>query len=90
MAVFWYAIRSKPNKEDFLARQFEAADVPVFYPCLRVSPVNPRSRKTKPYFPGYLFIQVDWILSTLRLFSGCLARLPSSVSAGSLRPFPSI
>ena len=59
MAVFWYAIRSKPNKEDFLARQFEAADVPVFSPCLRVSPVNPRSRKTKPYFPGYLFIQVD-------------------------------
>lgn len=59
MTAFWYAIRSKPNKEDFLARQFEAADVPVFYPRLRVSPVNPRSRKFKPYFPGYLFIHVD-------------------------------
>ena len=59
MTVLWYAIRSKPNKEDFLARQFEAHGLKVFYPRLRVSPVNPRARKTRPYFPGYLFVQVD-------------------------------
>ncbi len=59
MTLLWYAIRSKPNKEDFLARQFEAYGINVFYPRLRVSPVNPRARKTRPYFPGYLFAQVD-------------------------------
>jgi len=31
----------------------------VFFPRLRVQPVNPRSRKWRPYFPGYLFIQAD-------------------------------
>ena len=33
--------------------------IEVFYPKLRVNPVNPRSRKYKPYFPGYLFIKAD-------------------------------
>jgi transcription antitermination factor NusG len=31
----------------------------VFYPRLRVQPVNPRSRKVRPYFPGYLFVRAD-------------------------------
>ena len=59
MSVSWYAMRSKPNKEDFLARQLEASKVKVFFPCLRVTPVNPRSRKLRPYFPNYLFVHVD-------------------------------
>jgi len=57
--ALWYAIRSKPNKEDFLARQFEAQGMKVFYPRIRVRVVNPRARKVRPYFPGYLFVQVD-------------------------------
>ena len=32
---------------------------PVFYPRMRVRPVNPRSRKVLPYFPGYMFVQAD-------------------------------
>jgi transcriptional antiterminator RfaH len=59
LTTHWYAFRSKPNKEDFLARQLEAGGLTVFYPRLQVTPVNPRSRKKKPYFPGYLFIHVD-------------------------------
>jgi len=59
LAVNWYAIRSKPNKEDFLARQFEAQGVEVYHPRIRVRVVNPRARKVRPYFPGYIFIQVD-------------------------------
>lgn len=73
MAPLWYAMRSKPNKEDFLARQFESHEIKVFYPRLRVSPVNPRARKTRPYFPGYLFVQVDLELtgaSTLQWMAG--------------------
>jgi transcriptional antiterminator RfaH len=26
---------------------------------LKVKPINPRSRKIRPYFPGYLFVNVD-------------------------------
>ena len=59
MTLSWYAMRSKPNKEEFLARQLQAHGVDVFFPVLRVKPVNPRSRKNRPYFPNYLFVHVD-------------------------------
>ena len=59
MAESWYALRSKPRKEEVLWQQLLAREVDVFFPRLKVNPVNPRSRKLRPYFPGYLFVQVD-------------------------------
>lgn len=59
MAISWYVIRSKPNKEEFLAGQLAAYGIKVFYPRIRVKTINPRARKIKPYFPSYLFVQVD-------------------------------
>ena len=59
MSMNWHAMRSKPNKERFLAGQLEAHNIEVFFPCLRVTPVNPRSRKLRAYFPNYLFVHVD-------------------------------
>lgn len=59
MATRWYALRSKPRKEDVLWRQIKAQDYEIFYPRIRVQPVNPRSKKVRPYFPGYMFIRVD-------------------------------
>lgn len=59
MSASWYVIRSKPNKEEFLAGQLSAYGIKVFYPKLRVKTVNPRARKVKPYFPSYLFVHVD-------------------------------
>jgi len=59
MTVVWYAMRSKPNKEDFLAKQFEVQGVQVYCPRIRVRVVNPRARKFRSYFPGYIFVQVD-------------------------------
>ena len=31
----------------------------AYCPLLRVTPVNPRARKVRPYFPGYVFVQAD-------------------------------
>ena len=59
MASMWYALRSKPRKEDVVWRQVKLLGYDTFYPRLRVNPVNPRSRKLIPYFPGYLFVYVD-------------------------------
>jgi transcription antitermination factor NusG len=59
MARNWYAIRSKPRQEDAVWKQIISQGFDVFYPRLRVHPVNPRSRKIKPYFPGYLFVLAD-------------------------------
>lgn len=59
MSLQWYVLRSKPNSEMALWREALARGVDVFYPQLRVQPKNPRARKIRPYFPGYLFIRVD-------------------------------
>lgn len=59
MPLNWYAMHTKPNKEDLLWDQLMIRKVEVFFPRLRVQVVNPRARRIKPYFPGYLFVHVD-------------------------------
>ena len=59
MAPNWYALQSKPNREEALFEQLITRNIEVFYPRIRVNPVNPRARKVKAYFPGYMFINVD-------------------------------
>jgi transcription elongation factor/antiterminator RfaH len=59
MGFEWYTLHSKPNKEALLYEQLQLLEVKCYYPRLKVKPVNPRSRKIRPYFPGYLFINVD-------------------------------
>lgn len=59
MTLNWYVLRGKPNREEYLARELESRDIEYYYPRLRANPVNPRARRFKPYFPGYLFIRVD-------------------------------
>ena len=59
MSVSWYVIRSKPNKEEFLAEQLAAYGIRFFHPRIRVKTVNPRACKVKAFFPSYLFVEVD-------------------------------
>lgn len=59
MAAYWYALQSKPNKEEALYKQLETQGFEVFFPRIRVNPVNPRARKIKAYFPGYMFVLTD-------------------------------
>lgn len=59
MPALWYALRIKPRKEDVVWRQVMQREMETFYPRLRVNPVNPRARKLRPYFPGYLFVHAD-------------------------------
>jgi transcriptional antiterminator RfaH len=55
----WYVIRSKPRKEDFLAEQMQMRKIEIYNPRIRVQTVNPRARKVKSYFPGYVFVHLD-------------------------------
>jgi transcriptional antiterminator RfaH len=59
MAVEWFVLHSKPHKEELLAEQLELRRIETFYPRIRVQVVNPRARKVRPYFPGYVFMHVD-------------------------------
>ncbi len=71
----WYVMHSKPNKEELLYEQLRTRNIDAYYPRIKVQPVNPRARKRKPYFPGYLFIQADLDslgTSTLRWMPGAL------------------
>jgi transcription antitermination factor NusG len=55
----WYVLQSKPQKEKMLYEQLSLREIEAYYPSIRVKPVNPRARKFKSYFPGYLFVRVD-------------------------------
>lgn len=55
----WYIFQSKARKEDLLCEQLRLREIEIFFPTLRVKPVNPRARKIKPYFPGYVFGRID-------------------------------
>jgi transcription elongation factor/antiterminator RfaH len=91
MAASWYVIRSKPNKENFLAEQLSAYGIKVYCPYIRVRTVNPRARKSRPYFPSYLFVEVDletvsvstlhWMPGAINLisFDGKPAAVPESL-----------
>ncbi|MFM8320473.1 MAG: transcription termination/antitermination protein NusG [Chloroflexota bacterium] len=91
MGVNWYALRSKPRKEESAWQHALNQGFTVYYPRLRVHPVNPRSRKLVPYFPGYLFVQADieavgistfqWMPHTLGLvqFGGEPSTVPESL-----------
>lgn len=59
MILQWYVLRSKPNKEEPLWREAVGRGVDVYYPQIRVQPKNPRARKIRPFFPGYLFVRLD-------------------------------
>ena len=70
----WYAVQTKPRKE-FVACAALACigGVKAYLPALHVEPVNPRARKIRPFFPGYLFVSIDLIevgLSTLQWVPG--------------------
>ncbi len=90
MSLYWYVLRSKPRKENVVWEQVCAKQIDGYYPRIRVNPVNPRSRKIRPYFPGYLFVHVDlddvslstlnWMPHTLGLvcFDGVPAPVPDN------------
>ncbi len=55
----WYALRTRPHKEALVCEQAQIQGIETFNPLLRVRPVNPRARKVRPYFPGYVFVLAD-------------------------------
>ncbi|MEW5939187.1 MAG: transcription termination/antitermination NusG family protein [Chloroflexota bacterium] len=59
MSAAWYVLHSKPRKEEFLLDQLRLNKFEAYCPLLKVTPVNPRSRKIRPYFPGYVFLRAD-------------------------------
>jgi len=55
----WYVIHSKPQKEYLVYEQLSIRKIEAYCPQIRVKTVNPRARKIRPYFPGYLFVRAN-------------------------------
>jgi transcriptional antiterminator RfaH len=55
----WYVIRAKPHRERVVHAQLSRQGMEVFFPSVKVNPVNPRSARERAYFPGYLFVHLD-------------------------------
>ena len=53
----WYALRTKANFEFIVHSQLLEQKVENFFPRIKVKPVNSRSRTSKAYFPGYIFVK---------------------------------
>ena len=75
----WYVMHSKPQKERWLSDQLGTRQIETYYPCLHVRNGKSFLRASRPYFPGYLFVNVDlettgrsilkWIPGSLGLVS---------------------
>ncbi len=59
MHLQWYCLHVKPHKEQSVYKLLLARRVVVYYPYVKVEPVNPRARKERPFFPGYMFVFLD-------------------------------
>jgi transcription antitermination factor NusG len=58
--MLWYAVQTQPNRERLAQEALQTlAGVDTYLPMLQVKPVNPRARKRRPFFPGYLFVLAD-------------------------------
>jgi hypothetical protein len=56
-----HVFHRKHQKEFLLWEQLCLHGIEACYPHIRVQSINPRARKSKPYFPGYLFARVELI-----------------------------
>jgi len=91
--IYWYVMHSKPRKEAALRERLRIQRIEVFFPSIRIKPVNPRAQKEQPFFPGYLFIHVDLeqiSVSELRRIPGstgivCYGGEPASIEDALVR-----
>ena len=73
--MHWYALHSKPRKEDFLWHQLSTNNVESYYPILKVRRAKTCKQKSSPYFPQYLFVHLDFentSISELKWMPGVL------------------
>lgn len=66
--VRWYAVNTKPKKEDYAAQQLERKGFEVFLPKIEVTHKRGARWFTllEPLFPGYLFVRVAPSLRSVR------------------------
>jgi transcriptional antiterminator RfaH len=87
----WYLLYTKPHKEPLVNRQLEDRGIDVFFPTLQFDRGYNRGIRLDPFFPHYLFAQIDMIgdrvgnlqwlvgMRTIVYFEGQPAIVPETV-----------
>jgi transcription elongation factor/antiterminator RfaH len=68
MMLHWYVIHSKPQKEFFLQDQLTLRNLESYCPTMQIQRINQRTRRFRPYFPGYLFTHLDLDETNVSIF----------------------
>ena len=71
----WYVIHNKPRKEQFLYKQLMSREIDTYFPQIQAHGEKMRSHKLIPYFPRYLFVNVDLMeigISALQWIPGAI------------------
>jgi transcriptional antiterminator RfaH len=71
----WYALRSKPKKEPWVASLLSRIDIEVYLPQVAVAQHSGKPALLQSFFPGYLFARLDPLrgeLNLVRYTSGVL------------------
>lgn len=55
----WYAVYTKPGKEECVLFHARRKGVEIFFPKLRLPHTQPKRHKIVPLFPSYLFVRID-------------------------------
>jgi transcription elongation factor/antiterminator RfaH len=55
----WYALHTKPNSESQVAITLQQHGIETYLPEVE-APENRQPRKTRPFFPCYLFMKIDF------------------------------
>ena len=59
MSAYWHVLSVKPHKERSVYGYLNNEGIVAYNPVYRVNPVNPRARKERPFFPGYMFVNIN-------------------------------
>lgn len=59
MSTSWYVLSIKAHKEQPVHRYLQNHQIETYFPTMRMKSANPRSRSTRSFFPGYMFVNID-------------------------------
>jgi len=57
----WYAVYSKPRKEEFASFQLRGKGLRVFLPLLLLPAYRKKPQRSTPLFPNYLFVNMRFL-----------------------------
>jgi transcription antitermination factor NusG len=69
LALQWFALNCKYNKEEFVSKQLQLQGFEIYIPRILQPTANNNRPKYNLYFPGYIFVRLDLECASLSKFN---------------------